>query len=187
MATIYGEEIGIGRTALIGTIVIVQFVGIPFSFAFGALASKVGAKNAIFLGLAVYGAISVLGFFMTSATHFLLLGLLVGMVQGGTQALSRSLFGSMIPSHESGEFFGLFAVFEKFAGILGPAMFGVIVAISGSSRNAILSVIAFFLIGALLLFFVDPEEGRRVALDAETQAAQKDQDEAPAALASTTA
>ncbi len=170
MATIYGEEIGIGRTALIGTIVIVQFVGIPFAFLFGSLAGVLGAKRAIFLGLAVYVLIAILGFYMKSATHFLLLGLLVGMVQGGTQALSRSLFGSMIPSHESGEFFGLFAVFEKFAGILGPAMFGVIIAVSGSSRNGILSVIVFFVVGALLLLFVDPEEGRRVAKEAEEHA-----------------
>ncbi len=173
MATIYGEEIGIGRTALIGTIVIVQFVGIPFSFAFGALAGRIGAKTAIFLGLAVYCAISVLGYFMTTAAHFMLLGLLVGIVQGGTQALSRSLFGSMIPSHLSGEYFGLFAVFEKFAGILGPALFGVTIALSGSSRNAILSVISFFALGALLLWFVDPEEGRRTALAAEKRVASE--------------
>jgi UMF1 family MFS transporter len=89
------------------------------------------------------------------------------MVQGGTQALSRSLFGSMIPRHSSGEFFGLFAVFEKFAGILGPATFAVMIALTGSARSAILSVVAFFLVGAALLTLVNVDEGRRAAREAE--------------------
>lgn len=167
MAAIYGDEIGIPPSALIGSILLVQFVGIPFAFLFGHLAGRIGAKQAIFLGLGVYGGISVLGYFMTTATHFLILAILVGTVQGGTQALSRSLFGSMIPRHESGEFFGLFAVFEKFAGIAGPAAFGLMIAMTGSSRNAILSVITFFVVGGLLLLLVDVEEGQRVAREAE--------------------
>ena len=88
---------------------------------------------------------------MTAAWQFYLLAFLVGTVQGGSQALSRSLFATMIPRHKSSEFFGFFAVFEKFAGIFGPAVFAVTVALTGSSRNAILSVIAFFVVGALLL------------------------------------
>ncbi len=107
---------------------------------------------------------------MTSATEFFILAVLVAMVQGGTQALSRSLFGSMIPRHESGEFFGLFAVFEKFAGIIGPAVFSLMILITGSSRNAILSVIMFFVIGGLLLLLVDVEEGQKAARDAEARA-----------------
>jgi UMF1 family MFS transporter len=109
----------------------------------------------------------VLGFFMTTATHFLILAGLVGIVQGGTQALSRSLFASMIPRHKSGEFFGFFAVFEKFAGILGPAIFALTIALTGSSRNAILSVIVFFVGGAILLALVDVDEGRKAAQRAE--------------------
>ena len=167
MATIYGTEIGIEQNALILAILIVQFVGVPFSFAFGSIASKVGAKRSIFVGLVVYAGISVLGYFMTSATHFLILAGLVGMVQGGTQALSRSLFASMIPRHKSGEFFGFFAVFEKFAGIFGPAIFALTIALTGSSRNAILSIILFFIAGAILLAMVDVDEGRRVAREAE--------------------
>jgi UMF1 family MFS transporter len=89
------------------------------------------------------------------------------MVQGGTQALSRSLFASMIPRHESGEFFGLFAVFERFAGIMGPALFWLALVFTGSSRNAVLSVILFFVIGGALLLLVDVDEGRRVAREAE--------------------
>jgi UMF1 family MFS transporter len=165
MATAYGTEIGIGQSALIGAILLVQFVGIPCSFLFGSLASKIGAKRALFLGLLVYTAISVLGYFMKTAAHFYLLAVLVGTVQGGTQALSRSLFARMIPPHKSGEFFGFFSVFEKFAGIFGPLIFAGTIAATGSSRNAILSVIGFFLVGGALLWLVDVEEGQRAALE----------------------
>jgi len=160
MATAYGTELGIGETSLIGAIMLVQFVGIPCSFLFGMLAGKIGTKPAIYLGLATYVLISVLGYSMRDGSDFLRLAILVGVVQGGTQALSRSLFASMIPRHKSGEFFGFWGVFEKFAGIFGPAIFTFTLAVSGSSRNAILSVIGFFVIGGLLLFFVDETEGR---------------------------
>jgi UMF1 family MFS transporter len=169
MATAYGTEIGIGQGALIGAILLVQFVGIPCSFLFGSLAGRLGAKRAIFLGLLAYTLISVLGYFMTNATHFYLLAALVGMVQGGTQALSRSLFASMIPTHKSGEFFGFFSVFEKFAGIFGPLIFAGTIAVTGSSRNAVLSVIGFFAVGAGLLWFVDVERGQRLARQAEAR------------------
>src|SRR5919112_5110960 len=170
MATAYGTEIGIGQSALIGAILLVQFVGIPCSFLFGMVAGRIGAKRAIFLGLAAYTAISVLGYFMKTAAHFYILAGLVGMVQGGTQALSRSLFASMIPQHKSGEFFGFFSVFEKFAGIFGPLIFAGTIAATGSSRNAILSVIVFFAVGAILLALVDIDEGRRIAAAAEARA-----------------
>jgi UMF1 family MFS transporter len=92
------------------------------------------------------------------------------MVQGGTQALSRSLFASMIPPHKSGEFFGFFSVFEKFAGIFGPLIFAGTIAATGSSRNAILSIIGFFAVGAALLALVDVAEGQRAAREAEARA-----------------
>jgi UMF1 family MFS transporter len=167
MATAYGTEIGIGQNALIGAILLVQFVGIPCTFLFGMLAGKIGAKRALFLGLLVYTAISVLGYFMKTAAHFYLLAALVGTVQGGTQALSRSMFASMIPHHKSGEFFGFFSVFEKFAGIFGPLIFAGTIAATGSSRNAILSVILFFAVGALLLWPLDVSEGQRAARAAD--------------------
>ena len=172
MATAYGTEIGIGAGALIGAILIVQFVGIPFAFLFGMLAGGIGAKRAIFIGLVAYTGISVLGYFMTNATHFFILAGMVGMVQGGTQALSRSLFASMVPKHKSGEFFGFFSVFEKFAGILGPLFFYVAIELTGSSRSAILSIISFFAVGAVLLARVDPAAGARAAqaADADAQA-----------------
>ena len=169
MATAYGTTIGIESGHLIAAIMIVQFVGVPFTFLFGTLAGRLGAKRSIFFGLLVYTGISVLGYFMTSATHFFLLAGLVGAVQGGTQALSRSLFATMIPRHKSGEFFGFFSVFEKFAGIFGPLFFALAISITGTPRAAILSVIIFFALGALLLSFVDVEEGEQVARAAERE------------------
>jgi UMF1 family MFS transporter len=159
MATIYGAEIGIDRNARIAAFVLVQFVGVPFAFLFGAFAGRIGAKAAVFVALSVYTGISVLGYFMTAAWHFFALAVLVGTVQGGSQALSRSLFARMIPKHKSSEYFGFFSVFEKFAGVAGPALFAASVSIFGSSRAAVLSVILFFIAGALVLTRVDVAKG----------------------------
>jgi UMF1 family MFS transporter len=167
MATAYGTEIGIDDAALIAAVVMVQFVGVPFAFLFGRFAAKIGTKPAILIGLVVYAAISVLGYFMRTATHFFMLAGLVGMVQGGTQALSRSLFASMIPPHKSGEFFGFYSVFDKFAGVLGPLFFTIAISATGSSRNAILSIIAFFIVGGLVLLRVDVREGQQLAQERE--------------------
>ena len=166
MATIYGSEIGLDMGPMIVAILITQFVGIPCTFLFGQVSGWIGTKPSIFIGLAVYCVVSVLGYFMTSALHFYLLAGLVGVVQGGVQALSRSLFSSMIPRARSSEMFALFGVFEKFAGIFGPAIFGIVSVIGGSSRGAILAVIGFFVLGGLLLAPVDVEAGRRAAREA---------------------
>ena len=167
MAGLYGAEMHLPESALIGAIVMVQFVGIPFAVLFGKLAGRIGAKRAIFIALVVYTVISILGYRMTTVWEFYLLAFLVGTVQGGSQALSRSLFATMVPRHKSSEFFGFFAVFEKFAGIIGPALFALTIALTGSSRNAILSVIAFFIVGAALLATVDVEAGQRAAREVE--------------------
>ncbi len=169
MATAYGTEIGIGQSALIAAILVVQFVGIPFTFLFGALAGRIGAKRAVFLGLLAYTCISIVGYFMRTTVHFVILAGLTGMVQGGTQALSRSLFATLIPAHKSGEFFGFYSVFEKFANVFGPLVFAATISLTGSSRNAILSVILFFAVGAWLLSKVDVEKGREAARAAEKQ------------------
>jgi len=166
MATPYGAEIGIAREALIAAILLVQFVGVPFTFLFGLLADRLGARRSIYLALAVYTAISVMAYSMTTATEFFILATAVAMVQGGSQALSRSLFASMIPRHESSQFFGFFSVFEKFAGIFGPAIFAVVATVTGSGRGAILSVIVFFVAGGLVLGLVDVEEGQRAVRQA---------------------
>jgi UMF1 family MFS transporter len=134
---------------------------------FGLLAGWIGAKRAIFVGLAAYLVISVLGFYMQTVTQFYVLAILVGLVQGGTQALSRSVFASMIPKEKSGEFFGFYSVFNKFAGIFGPLLFAGVIARYQSSRPAILSVSLMFLVGGALLALVDVEAGERAARERE--------------------
>ena len=172
MAAAFGTEIGLGSGALIAAILMVQFVGIPFSFLFGWIAEKAGAKRAVLAGLAVYTGIAILGYFTRTEGHFFVLAFLVAMVQGGTQALSRSLFASLVPRHLSGEFFSFFGVAEKFAGIFGPAVFAATIAATGSSRTAILSVIAFFGVGGAILLAVDVEAGQQAARAAERATAE---------------
>lgn len=164
MASIYGAEVGIDRNAQIAAFVLVQFVGVPCTLLFGAAAHRIGAKTSIFGALVVYIGIAMLGYFMTTTWHFFALAFLVGMVQGGSQALSRSLFARMIPKHKSSEYFGFFSVFEKFAGVFGPALFAASVTIFGSSRAAVLSVILFFAAGALVLTRVNVAEGEAQVL-----------------------
>ena len=169
MATAYGDEIGIGLTDMTLALIITQFVGIPFSFGFGWLARRLGTKRSILLALSVYVLISIAGYFMQTALHFYILAFMVGTVQGGSQALSRSLYGTMVPKSQSAEFFGFFSTSSKFAGIIGPLIFGVVSQIAGASRLSILSVIVFFVIGGFLLTFVDEQEGRRVALQEDIE------------------
>jgi UMF1 family MFS transporter len=170
MATTYGTGLGISQAALIGALVMTQFVGVPFSFAFGALAARLGPKRSVFVALGVYVGITVLAYQMTTATEFFVLAFLVATVQGGTQALSRSLFATMIPRYKSAEFFGFYGVFDKFGGIFGPALFAAVIRATGSSRPAILAIIVFFVAGGALLWLVDVDKGRRMAREAEARA-----------------
>ena len=169
VASIYGESIGLDSGAMITALLLTQFIGVPAAFGFGALASRIGAKRGVVLGLGVYTLIAALGYYMTTATHFFALAILVGLVQGGTQALSRSLFASMIPRQKSSEFFAFFSVFERYAGVLGPAVFAIVVSYSGTGRNAILAVLFFFVAGAALLYPVNVNAGRQEARLAEEE------------------
>ncbi len=164
MATVYGTEIGLGEYTLIGAFLLVQFLGIPFTFMFGALAGRIGARNDIYIALAVYAVISCFAYFMTQAWHFWVLAVGVATVQGGSQALSRSLYAKLVPKGKSSEFFGFFSVFSKFAGIFGPLVVGQLALLAGSGRYGILSLVVFFVGGILLLSRVDLEAGRRAAL-----------------------
>ncbi|MGQ9693383.1 MAG: MFS transporter [Thermodesulfobacteriota bacterium] len=163
MAVIFGAEINIPQEHLIGAILAVQFVGIPFSILFGHLARVMGAKRAIFLGLGVYTVISIGGYFIQTALHFWILAIMVGFVQGGTQALSRSLFGAMIPKSRSAEFFSFYDVSSKFAGIIGPFVFGLVGQLTGSSRLSVVALIVFFIGGGLVLAMVNEKEGKKTA------------------------
>ena len=167
MATIYGAEIGIGMMDLVGALLLTQFVGIPCSLLFGTFGRRIGTKRAIMLGLGWYTLIAIAGYFMSAAWHFWALAFAVGMVQGGTQALSRSLFGLMAPKASSGEFYGFYDVSSKFAGIAGPALFALVGQLTGSSRLSIVALIVFFLGGILLLSRVDEREGMRLGAEGE--------------------
>jgi UMF1 family MFS transporter len=167
LSAVYGDDIGLSTQALIVAIFAAQLVGIPFAFLFGGLAGRFGPKRSILAGLVIYTGVSVCAYFLRTEAQFLALAVVVGMVQGGTQALSRSLFASLIPRHKSSEFFGFWGVLEKFAGVVGPALFATVHGLTGESRQAILSLIVFFLIGILLLTRVDVEAGRAAARDAD--------------------
>ena len=171
MAGPYGKDLGFPDGSLMVAILIPQIVGIPFAFLFGALAGRIGPKRSIFLGLAAYAGITTYAFFLQSLAEFFVLAALVGMVQGGTQALSRSLFASLIPTHKSAEFFSFYGVLDKFAGMLGPMFFATTAQMTGSNRYGILSLIVFFVAGGLILSRVDVAEGRRAAREAEAMAA----------------
>ncbi len=174
MASIYGSEIGIGRTSIVAALVLVQFLGIPFAVAFGELADRIRAKRALSLGLVVYLGISVAGFFMRSEWQFWVLAIAVATVQGGTQALSRSIYSRLVPPDRSAELFSFFSISSKVAGVAGPALFGVVAGLTGSSRYSILSLIVFFGGGLAVLRRVDLEAGERraraAAADADARA-----------------
>ena len=163
MAIAYGDEVGIGRNDLITALVVTQFVGIPCTFLFGRLAGVLGTKRSILAGLGVYTLMAVGGYFMETALHFYILAVLVGLVQGGTQALSRSLYASMIPPERSAEFFGFYSTSSRFAGIFGPLIFALVSQTAGDSRLSIVALVIFFVVGGALLLRVDEREGARAA------------------------
>ncbi|SFA81046.1 MFS transporter, UMF1 family [Lentibacillus halodurans] len=159
MATIYGRGIGIDSNSLIIALLITQFVGIPFTFFFGWLATKITAKRALYMTLYTYIAVVIFGYFMASALHFYLLAICVGMVQGGAQSLSRSIYGRMVPANKKAEFFGFYGISSKFAAVFGPFLFGLVGQLTGSSRMGMISLIVFFIAGIILLRFVNIEKG----------------------------
>ena len=163
MAGVYGAEVGIEQTSQIAAFVMVQFVGIPFAFLFGALGSRIGTKRCIFIAIGVYALATVLAFFMTSVVHFFILAFLIATVQGGAQALSRALFSRLIPRDRTSEFFGFFAVAERFATVFGPLIFTISVMVTGNSKSAILAILGLFIAGAWVLSLVNEEEGERIA------------------------
>jgi UMF1 family MFS transporter len=166
MSSVYGAEVGIEQTSQIAAFVMVQFVGIPFSFLFGALGTRIGTKRCIFFAIGVYIAATTLAYFMTTVVHFFLLAFLVATVLGGSQALSRALFARMIPHDRTSEFFGFYAVSERFATVFGPALFTISVMVTGNSRAAILAIIGLFIAGAYVLSLVNEEEGELAAASA---------------------
>lgn len=170
MATAFGAEQGIALTHLIGALVVTQVVGVPCSYAFAAAARRLGARRLVLWALAGYVLITVAALFLRTALHFYLLAAAVGVVQGGAQALSRSLFASMVPRHRAAEFFGFFGASGRLAGVAGPLVFGLAAQLAGTSRVGVFALVVFFVAGALLLWRVDPAAGAAAARRAEQEA-----------------
>lgn len=164
MAAVYATEtLDLGITVVIVGVLLVQFIAFFGAMGFGRLAERVGTKRALLVSIVVWSAVTLAAFFLPTgaAAPFLGLAVVIGFVLGGTQALSRSLYGSMIPEEQSAEFYGFYSVFSKFSAIWGPWMFAFVRQVTGSARLAILSVALFFIAGGLLFRTVDIDEGRR--------------------------
>jgi len=169
MAVAFGTDLGFGTMTLIGTLLMVQFVAAPFSILFGKLAKKLGVKKSITLSLMVYTLVSIIGYFMSKEWHFLLLGFGVAMVQGGSQALSRSLVGQLMPRSKTAEFYGFFSVSEKFNTVVGPFVMAVITQLTGDGRWGIVSLVIFFVLGIVMLRGVDIERGIKQAQEEDAK------------------
>jgi MFS transporter, UMF1 family len=170
MATIYGsEELGFDTLTLMGCLLMIQVIGIGGANGFGRLAQRYGSKNMLLVSLEVWSVVVLYAYLMTQPLEFWILGGIVGLVLGGSQALSRSLYSKIIPPSASAEFLGFFSVFEKFSAIWGPILFAVIRQTTGSSRLSILALGAFFVIGFVLLLFLDMNKAKSesVVLDAQ--------------------
>ena len=152
MATIYGkEQIGLSTPMLMGTLLLIQFVAVAGSWGFGKLAGRIGPKWSLASTLVVWCGVAIYAFFLQTAVQFFIMGVIVGLVLGGSQALSRSIYARLVPSEHSNEFFGYFSVFKRLSTIGGPLVFALVTQLTGSSRLAIVSLVIFFLSGLVLL------------------------------------
>jgi UMF1 family MFS transporter len=159
MAVDYGMSLGFAPKSLILALLITQFVGFPAALVFGKIGAWIGAKRGIFLGLTVYVGVAIWGYAMQREAEFYVLAVAVGCVQGGVQALSRSLYSRLIPVHQAAEFFGFYNMLGKFAAVIGPVLMGWVGVATGNPRYAVLSIIALFLSGAVLLYYVPEPHG----------------------------
>ena len=161
MATIFGkEELNFNTNTLMITLLMIQFVSILGALVFSKLASIISAKNALMITLVGWSVVVIYAYFLQTPTEYFILGGLVGLVMGGSQSLSRSFYGAMIPAKASAEFYGFYSVFNKGSAIFGPLLFGIISQVTGNARNSILSLIIFFIVGLVLLYFVDEKEAK---------------------------
>lgn len=169
MAVAFGTDLGFGTMILIGTLLMVQFVAAPFAILFGKLSKKIGIKKSITLSLLVYTLVAIIGYFMSKEWHFLLLGFGVAMVQGGSQALSRSLVGQLMPKSKTAEFYGFFSVSEKFNTVVGPFVMALVTQITGDGRWGIVSLVIFFVVGIIMLRSVNIERGIKQAQEEDAK------------------
>ena len=182
MAVDYGLSLGFESSDLIVALLIVQFVGFPAALAFGKLGERWGVRKSIYLAIAIYMGITVWGTMMTDKKEFYILAVVIGLVQGGIQALSRSYYSRLIPKNKAAEYYGFYNMLGKFAVILGPVLMGLVglmakrilmpptptpeqvIAVGQlASRWGIGSILILFIVGAILFYFVDEEKGRQQA------------------------
>jgi MFS transporter, UMF1 family len=163
MAVDYGLSLGLQSKDLMAALLIVQFVGFPAAIVFGRVGAAIGSKRAIAIAIAVYVGVTVFAAQMRTAGEFYAMAVVIGLVQGGVQALSRSLFSRLIPASEAAELFGFYNMLGKFAAILGPALMGWVAVLTGSARISILSIAILLLAGGGLLLFVDDRPEQRPA------------------------
>jgi len=160
MAVDYGLSLGFEASDLVTALLLTQFVAFPAALGFGWLGSRIGARRGIFIALAVYAAVTCYAYFIQDSRDFYLLAVVVGLVQGGVQSLSRSYYGRLIPAGKSSEFFGFYNMMGKFAAVLGPLLTGVVARLTGDSRLGILSILLLFVAGASLLVVAARAERR---------------------------
>jgi len=182
MAVDYGLSLGFESTDLIVALLIVQFVGFPAALVFGKLGERWGVRKSIYLAIAIYMGVTVWGAMMTDKMEFYILAVVIGLVQGGIQALSRSYYSRLIPKNKAAEYFGFYNMLGKFAVILGPVLMGLVGLIAKrilmppaptpeqvitvgqlASRWGIASILVLFIVGGILFYFVDEEKGREQA------------------------
>jgi UMF1 family MFS transporter len=167
MATIFGTaELRLNPGLLLAALLMVQIIGVPGAVAFGWLAERLGTKRVLMASLVIWTGLVCYAFFMKTAMDFVVLSAVVGLILGGSQALSRSLYARFVPVAQSAEFFGFYSVSIKFGAILGPLLFGSLADLTGNLRVSVLSVAVFFLLGLCLLAGVDVEKGAREAQEA---------------------
>lgn len=162
MATVFGDSCHLGSMDMMLVLLVVQIVAFPFAILYGKLASRLGARTMILVGIATYLLVCVVGFRLATLRDFLVLAVLVGTAQGGIQALSRSFFGKIIPQERSNEFFGFFDVFGKFSAVVGPALFGVVAQATGVANYGVLAVMAMFVVGGVILLVCVPRSMERI-------------------------
>lgn len=160
MAVDYGLSIGLESSHLMIALLLTQFVGFPSALLFGKLGEKRGARKGIMFAISVYFIVIVWAYQMQQVWEFYTLAIIIGLVQGGIQALSRSFYARIIPRSESGEFFGFYNMMGKFAAVFGPLIMGWVAITTDSPRLSILSVLILFIIGAALLFMVNEEKAK---------------------------
>jgi len=158
MAVDYGLSLGFEQASLMTALLVTQFVGFPAALAFGWLGTRIGARAGIFVAIGVYAAASLYAYFLDSELEFYGLAIVIGLVQGGIQSLSRALYGRLVPAGKAGEFFGFYNMRGKAAAIVGPLLTGTVAVVTGDPRLGIVSVVLLFVIGALFLTRVRLEE-----------------------------